>query len=74
MLYTGMAQDLDRRLQEHKNASHLVEFLYKEEYPDKFQAARRERQIKGWTRKKKLALIDGDLELLRRLSRSPSDT
>ena len=31
--------------------------LYSEEYPVKYKAAQREREIKGWTRKKKLALI-----------------
>jgi len=67
MLYTGMAQDVARRLQEHKSRSYLAELLYKEELPDKFQAAKREKQIKGWTRNKKMALIDGDLDLLKRL-------
>ena len=67
MLYTGIAQDLNRRLEEHKRRSCLVGLLYKEEFPDKFQAAKREKQIKGWTRRKKLALIDGNIELLRKL-------
>ena len=39
----------------------------KEPFPNKFEAAKREKQIKGWTRKKKLALIHGDLDLLRKL-------
>jgi predicted GIY-YIG superfamily endonuclease len=30
-------------------------------------ASRRERQLKRWTRRKKEALIEGDLELLKKL-------
>jgi predicted GIY-YIG superfamily endonuclease len=33
------------------------------------EAVRRERQLKGWSRAKKLALISGDLSTLKRLSR-----
>ena len=64
-LYTGMTQDVDRRLREHKHkGSHFTSYnyatkiLYKETFPDKHQAARREKQIKGWVRKKKVALIE----------------
>jgi predicted GIY-YIG superfamily endonuclease len=66
-VYTGMASDVQRRFKEHQAASYLVELLYTEEFPSKFAAAKRERQIKGWTRKKKRALIDGDFKLLRDL-------
>ncbi|MFC1646558.1 GIY-YIG nuclease family protein [Candidatus Omnitrophota bacterium] len=41
--------------------------LYKKEFSSKHEAAKRERQIKGWTRKKKLALIKGDFSLLKKL-------
>jgi len=41
--------------------------LFSEEHPDKSSALRREAQIKGWTRKKKLALVKGDAELLKKL-------
>jgi len=51
-LYTGMTTDLKHRMNQHK-----ANLLYSEEYPDKYKAAHREREIKGWTRKKKLALI-----------------
>ena len=67
ILYTGMTQDVARRISEHKNKNAAVKLLYKEDFPNKFQAAKREKQIKGWTRKKKFALIDGDFELLKRL-------
>lgn len=67
ILYTGITSDLVRRIQEHKNESVSIQLLYKEEFSDKTQAAKRERQIKGWTRRKKIALIEGNLTLLKRL-------
>jgi len=45
------------------------ELLFIEEHPDRPAAARRERQIKGWTRAKKLALIAGDTRRLHELAR-----
>jgi predicted GIY-YIG superfamily endonuclease len=38
---------------------HGAKVLYSEVHPDKHQAARREREIKGWRREKKLDLIRG---------------
>ncbi len=51
-LYTGMTTDVDHRMRQHK-----ANLLYTEAYEDKIEAARRERQIKGWRREKKLSLI-----------------
>lgn len=62
-----MTQDLSRRIREHRNECLFVQVLFKEEFFSKFEAARRERQIKGWIRKKKLVLISGNLELLKKL-------
>jgi putative endonuclease len=64
-LYTGVTNDLDRRLSEHKlklvpgftalyNIDRLV---FYEHYGDVRSAIHREKQIKGWTRAKKIALI-----------------
>jgi predicted GIY-YIG superfamily endonuclease len=36
---------------------HKAELLYSEKFADKHDAAKREREIKGWGREKKLALI-----------------
>ncbi len=68
-LYIGMTIDIERRLQEHRRNMNFceIESIYKEQFPDKFKAAAREKQLKGWTRKKKLALMAGDLELLKKL-------
>ena len=36
---------------------HKAELLYSEKFADKHGAARREHEIKGWRREKKLALV-----------------
>jgi putative endonuclease len=65
-LYVGMTNDLERRAYEHKhrlikgfsskyNVSRLVYF---ETTGDVAATIRRERQIKGWLRAKKIALIE----------------
>ena len=41
--------------------------VYQENYPTQLEAMRREKQLKGWIRAKKEALISGNLELLKRL-------
>ncbi|MCP4717175.1 MAG: GIY-YIG nuclease family protein [Deltaproteobacteria bacterium] len=51
-LYTGITTDVGHRMKQHG-----AELLYKEQFADKFKAAKREREIKGWRREKKLALI-----------------
>jgi len=66
MLYTGVTNDLMRRIFEHKN--HLVEgytkkykitkLVYYDQTNDIYEAISREKQIKGWLRKKKIALIE----------------
>lgn len=53
MLYTGITTDLANRMLQHE-----AKLLYSEVYQDKETAAKREKQIKGWRRKKKLELID----------------
>ncbi|HXR24307.1 MAG TPA: GIY-YIG nuclease family protein [Candidatus Binataceae bacterium] len=65
-LYTGVTNDLERRVHEHK--SHLTpgftaryqidKLLYYEEWVGPLEAIAREKQIKGWLRRKKIALIE----------------
>lgn len=60
-----MTLDIQRRFKEHKSSkggrytrSHkVVKIVYTEECGTMKEALKRERQIKGWTRKKKLNLI-----------------
>jgi putative endonuclease len=74
-LYTGITDNLQRRFEEHRSGKGgyftksfvAEEILFSEEHPDKPSALKREAQIKGWTRKKKLALIKGDIALLEKL-------
>ena len=65
-LYTGVTNNLTRRVFEHKH--HLVDgftkkynitkLVYYEETNDVREAIAREKQIKGWLRKKKIAIIE----------------
>ena len=65
-LYTGVTSNLLKRVYEHKNniregftSKYSINILvYFEEYADIRLAIQREKQIKGWIRKKKLALIE----------------
>ena len=65
-LYVGMTNDLERRLYEHKNklvpgfASkyNITQLAYFEQTSDVEFAVTREKQIKGWRRSKKVALIE----------------
>ena len=69
MLYTGSTTDIDRRVKEHNRQKGgaftrvrlPVKLVYQQSYPSRTQAQKREAQIKSWTRKKKLALIKGNL-------------
>ena len=75
ILYTGITYDLQRRFEEHlagkggkfTHAFKVNQFLYSEPCGSKNKALKRESQIKGWTRRKKLALIQGGKALLKRL-------
>ncbi|MEN6571360.1 MAG: GIY-YIG nuclease family protein [Anaerolineaceae bacterium] len=65
VMYIGMTNDLERRLSEHKN--HLIpgftqkynvtKLVYYEITDDVNDAIAREKQIKGWSRAKKNALV-----------------
>ena len=66
-LYTGVTNDLVRRLYEHRNERdpesftakyHVHKLVYFEETPDPYAAISREKQIKSWNRKRKNALIE----------------
>lgn len=65
-LYTGITNNLMRRVYEHKNKliegftkKYNIQFLvYYEAGSDINTAIMREKEIKGWLRKKKISLID----------------
>jgi putative endonuclease len=65
-LYTGVTNNLNRRVYEHKNKLiqgftakyNITKLVYFEICTDINQAIAREKQIKGWLRKKKVYLIE----------------
>jgi len=65
-LYTGVTGDLMRRVYEHKNKlvsgftkNYNIQYLvYYECTSSIYSAIEREKQIKGWLRARKIALID----------------
>ncbi|HEY57025.1 MAG TPA: GIY-YIG nuclease family protein [Anaerolineae bacterium] len=74
--YTGVTTDLARRLEEHQQGLNPraytfrrrpVRLVWAHEVATYEEALRLERQIKGWRRAKKEALIRGDFEALHQL-------
>ena len=65
-LYTGVTNNLLRRVMEHKKKEHpgftqkynITQLVFYEETDDINAAIAREKQIKGWLRKKKIDLIE----------------
>ncbi len=78
--YTGSTWNLEKRLWEHQNglgANHTkkrlpITLLYCEEFERVEDAYLREKQIQGWGRRKKDALIAGDMDKLVEYSWSSS--
>jgi putative endonuclease len=76
--YVGHTDQLDDRIDAHQSG--LVEgytstrlpmkLVWSQEFATRYEALSAERQIKGWSRAKKLALIRGDGALISRLSRN----
>ena len=65
-LYTGITNDLPRRVQQHKGKTagsftkryDIDQLVYAEATDDVRAGIQREKQIKGWNRSKKIALIE----------------
>jgi putative endonuclease len=66
VLYTGVTSDLTKRVFEHRNKMvdgftkkyNVYKLIYYEVFEDMISAITREKQIKGWKRNKKIALIE----------------
>lgn len=75
--YTGITNDLDRRLWKHqtginKGYTHNrrpVQLVFYTDFNDVNQAIAFEKQVKGWRREKKEALINNEWEKLPELSK-----
>jgi putative endonuclease len=65
-LYVGVTSDLQKRIAEHRSATtggftsryRIDSLVYFESTTDIFSAIAREKQIKGWSREKKLRLVE----------------
>lgn len=74
--YTGSTKDIEKRINEHMMGYGAVytkerlpvKLLYYEEFQRIDEAFNREKQVQGWSRKKKEALISGNAELLPKLA------
>ena len=71
--YTGITNNLDKRLTEHQSSRYFnsytsrrlpVELVWCSKFTDVNLAIQKEKQIKGWSRRKKRALIEEDFEAL----------
>lgn len=79
--YTGSTKDIIKRISQHENgygANHTkkrlpVSLVYLEEFTRIDEAFYREKQIQGWSRKKKEALIQGNFNKLPELSKAYRD-
>jgi putative endonuclease len=81
--YTGVTNNIERRIAEHNEGidpksytyqRRPVKLLWFTDTNDVNYAILREKQIKGWTRKKKEALIESRFDDLIKLSKSHSST
>jgi predicted GIY-YIG superfamily endonuclease len=78
--YVGSARDLDLRMDQHARGQvpgytatrRPVELVWAFEQENIADAFARERQLKGWSRAKKEALISGNVDLLPSLSKRGS--
>lgn len=77
--YTGMTNDPERRLLEHEAGEDVnaytfsrrpVQLIWYDAFLSPVAAIETEKQIKGWSRRKKEALINGQFDLLPELSKS----
>src|SRR5437899_7930400 len=67
VLYTGVTNDLARRVNEHKQGLtpgftsryRITRLVYFEEFADVRDAIAREKQIKAWTRARRIRLVEG---------------
>jgi putative endonuclease len=84
VLYAGSTDDIDRRTYEHQHGLldgftrkyRCTRCVYVEEFENPSEMVARERQLKGWSRAKKLALIHSQNPLMvdyaRKSARGPS--
>lgn len=70
-LYTGYSNNIEQRFSDHKNGkgghytrSHKpIKLVYQENCGTKSEALKKESQIKSWTRKKKISVLNLNLRI-----------
>ncbi len=80
--YVGSTIDLERRLWEHQNrlgAKYTqrrlsVKMVFAQEFERVDEAYFFEKQVQGWNRKKRIALINRDLDALKELAKCRNET
>ena len=81
--YTGITNSIHRRLEEHQKGKDTECYTYgrrpltlefQQEFNNVLQAISFEKKIKGWSKAKKRALIEGNVDMLRILSECRNST
>ena len=80
-LYTGQTDDLERRMGEHQHGGFCdftsrrrpVELVWSEYYQTRGDAIEVEKQVKSWSRAKKIGLIKGDWKMVSHYARPPHE-
>ncbi|SHO63914.1 GIY-YIG nuclease family protein [Algoriphagus zhangzhouensis] len=81
--YTGVTNNLERRLSEHQEGFDPNSYTFKRRpiklvFSQKFQNIKEaisfEKQVKGWSKKKKQAMIEGNWEMLKSYSKCNNKT
>jgi len=81
--YVGVTNDVGRRFIEHQSGVHEdsytfsrrpLKLVYCKQFRSPIKAIDYEKQLKGWTRAKKVALIRNDFDLLHELAKCRNET
>lgn len=79
--YVGHTEDLETRIAQHETGAipghtenrRPIKLVWSQQFGTRMEALEAERQIKGWSRAKKLALIREDWRLISTLARSKKE-
>jgi putative endonuclease len=81
--YVGVTNNVGRRFIEHSTGLHEdsytfsrrpLKLVYCKQFNSPMKAIEYEKQLKGWTKSKKIALINNDLNLLHELASCKNET
>jgi putative endonuclease len=81
--YVGVTNNVEKRIAQHNygedsNAYTFyrrpIKLVWQNKFSNNLEAIEWEKKIKGWTRKKKEALMKGDFDLIHELAKCQNDT